>query len=123
MGPLTGVPAGRAGREGAGGVAAEGRPLALAQIALGLRQMPYGAEQEAERGVGYFFVQHVRSVGDDDAVLARPFGVDMVVADAEAGHDFEFGETRHERGVDSPVPAGRRDRSYIRRDRGDECLM
>ena len=34
------------------------------------------------------------------AVLARPFGVDVVVADAEAGDDFELGQPAHQGGVD-----------------------
>ena len=67
------------------------QPFAGAQIALGLRKFAHRAEQQAERGVGDLLVEHVRRVGDDDAVRARPFGVDVVVADAEARNLSSFG--------------------------------
>src|SRR5947199_152229 len=63
------------------------RPVSGAQIALGLRKMANGGEREAERRIGDLFVENVGRVGDDDAVLAGPFGVDVVIADAEARHD------------------------------------
>ena len=97
-------------------------PVAGAQIFLGLRQFAHGAEREAQRGVGDLFVQHVRRVGDDDPVLAGPFGVDMVVADAEARHDLQLGKRRHDGAVDRTMTCDRRDGADLRRDFGDECL-
>ena len=80
-------------------------PVAGPQIALRLGQFPHRAEQQAERGIGDLLVEHVRGIGDDDAVLARPFGIDMVVADPEARDHFELGEFRHRVGVDEVVKA------------------
>jgi hypothetical protein len=71
-----------------------GLPQAGAQIAVGLDEFAHGRDQQAHRDVGDFFRQHVGRVGDDDIVLARIGGIDMVVADAEAGDDFELGEMR-----------------------------
>ncbi len=56
--------------------------------------------KQAERGIGDLLVEHVGRVGDDDAVGAGPFGVDMVIADAEARHDLELGQPLHEVGAD-----------------------
>src|SRR5271163_4961028 len=68
------------------------RPFAGAQIALRLGQFAHGAEQEPERGVRHFFGEHFRRVGDGDAVRAGPYGVDMVITDAEARYDLKFWE-------------------------------
>ena len=57
-------------------------PFAGAQIALGLREFAHRAQDQPERGVGDLLVEHLRRVGDGDAVLGRPFDVDVVVADA-----------------------------------------
>jgi hypothetical protein len=65
-------------------------------------------------------VEHVRRIGDDDAVLASPFGVDVVVADTEARHDLELREARHDRSVDRAVTRDRRDRTHLGADRIDE---
>ena len=71
-------------------------PFAGTQVTLGLGEFPHRAQQQAECGVGDLLVEHVRGVGDDDAVRAGPFGVDVVVADAEARHDLELGQPLHE---------------------------
>jgi hypothetical protein len=60
------------------------RPFAVAKIALCLRQLAHGAEEEADRRVGDFFRENVRRIGDDDAAPARRDRVDVVIADAEA---------------------------------------
>ena len=39
-------------------------------------------------------------MGDDDAMLAGPLGVDVIVADAEAGDDFQLWQPRHQVRVD-----------------------
>jgi hypothetical protein len=98
-------------------------PVAGAQIALGLRQMPHGGEQEPEGGVGDFLVEHIRRVGDDDAVSARPFGVDVVVADAEARDDLELGKARHQRAVHRAVARDCGDRPHLGCYRGDEGVL
>ena len=79
------------------------RPFAGAQKALGLRKFAHRAEQEAERGVGHLLVQYFRRVGDDDAVRARPLGVDVIVADAEARDLLELGKALHEFRADALV--------------------
>ena len=76
------------------------QPLARAEEAFGLRHLAHGAEQKAQRGVRHFFGQHIGRVGDDDSVRARPPRVDVVVADAEAGDQFELREPLHQRRVD-----------------------
>ena len=69
-------------------------PQAGAQIAVSLDELAHGRDQQAHRDVGDFFRQHVGRVGDDDIVLTRIGGIDMVVADAEARDDFKLGELR-----------------------------
>ena len=83
------------------------QPFAGPDIAVGLREPPHGAEQQADGGVRHLLVQHVRRVRHGDAVRPGPFGVDMVIADAKARDDLELGELRHESGVDGLVPAAR----------------
>ena len=73
---------------------------ARAQIALGLRKRRTASSVSADRGVGGLGVEHAGRVGDDDPVLARPGGVDMVVADAEAGDDLQLRQLRHQVAVD-----------------------
>ena len=62
-------------------------PFAGAQMAFGLRQLAHRAQEQADRGIGDFLGEHVGRVGDDDAAPRRGVGVDVVVADAEAGDD------------------------------------
>ena len=65
--------------------------------------------------------KHVRRVGDDDAVLARPFHVDGIVADPEIGDDLELGQLFHQRAVHREV-AGGRDGANAGGDFGDQCI-
>ena len=65
-------------------------PFAGAQKTLGLGKFAHRAEQQPERGVGDLFGQHVGRIGDHD-VRAGPFDVHVVVADAEAENELEFG--------------------------------
>src|SRR5216684_1635797 len=95
-------------------------PLAGAQVTLGLWELAHGAEEQAERGVGDLLGQHVRRVGDGDAVRARPLGVDVVVADAERGDDLEPREPAHELAVDALGGGGTSDGAQARRGRGEE---
>ena len=74
-----------------------------AQISLGLRQPAHRHEHQRHRGVGDFVVEHAGRMGDDDPVLRRPFGVDMVVADAETGDDLEVRQPAHEGRVDGEL--------------------
>ena len=39
-------------------------------------------------------------MGHYNAMFARPLSVDVIVADPETGHEFELGQSRHERRVD-----------------------
>ena len=98
-------------------------PFARAEITLGLGQLPHGCEQQPKRRIRHLLVEHVRRIGDDDAVPAGPFGVDVVVADAEARYDLELGKARHDRAIDRPVTGDRRDGAHLRRDRSDEGLL
>ena len=65
-------------------------PAPGAQVAVGLRDLAEGGEQEAQREVGHLVGEHVRRVGDDDAAAMRLARIDRVVADAEARHDLEL---------------------------------
>ena len=98
------------------------RPLAGAHIALGLGKFAHGAQQQAERGVGDLFGQHVRRVGDGDAVGTRPGGVHVVVADAEGRDDLEPRKTLHEGAVDPLLGAGDGDTAHARRGLGKKLL-
>ena len=89
------------------------QPFAGAQIALGLRKLAHGAEQQPERRIGHLLGEHVGRVGGDDAVLARPLGVDMVVADAKTRHDLEAREARHQRPVDRDVARRHREAAHL----------
>jgi hypothetical protein len=97
--------------------------LTGAQILIGLREFADGVQQEAERSVGDFLVEHFRRVGDDDAVLARPLGVDVVVADAEARNLLELRKFLHEGGVELVRGIGDRDGSDLAADRADELVL
>ena len=99
------------------------RPFSGAQKALRLRKFAHRAEQEAERGVGDFFVEHFRRVGDDDAMRARPFGVDVIVADAEARDLLELGKALHEAGIDLVGGIGDRDRTHLVGKRLEEGVL
>ena len=65
-------------------------PLAVPQKAFLARQFAHRAQEQPQRGVSNLLGQHVRRVGDSNAVRASPGGVDMAVADPEGGDDFEF---------------------------------
>ena len=52
------------------------RPLARAQVALGLRELAHGAKEQPQRGVGDLLGEHVRRVRDGNAVRGGPLGVD-----------------------------------------------
>ena len=60
------------------------RPQAGAQIAVGLDELAQGRDQKSHRDIGDLFGQHVGRIGDDDVVLARVIGIDVIVADAES---------------------------------------
>ena len=92
-------------------------------IAIGLREFAHRAQQQAERGVGHLFVEHFRRVGDDDAVLAGPFGVDMVVADAETRNLLELGEAPHEGAVDLVGGIGDDDGAHLVGDGFEERVL
>ena len=98
------------------------RPFAGAHIALGLRKFAHRAQQEPERGVGDLLGQHIGCIGDGDAVLAGPAGIDVVVADAERRDDLELRKARHEGAVDALLGAGDGDGAHARRDLGEELL-
>ena len=66
------------------------QPLAGAQIAVDLRQLAHGRQQQADGEVGDLVGQHIRRIGDDDAALAGSLGIDIVVADAEIRDDFKL---------------------------------
>ena len=97
-------------------------PLAGAQVTFGLGEFAQCAQQQAQRGVGHLLVEHVRRVGDDDAVLARPFGVDVVVADAETRNLLELRKLLHEDGVEPVRGIGNGDGANFVADRLDEGL-
>ena len=61
-------------------------------------------------------------MGNNDPMLAGPFRVDMVVADAKARHDLEPGQPAHERLVNTAVAARRRDRPDRGPMLGEPCL-
>ena len=88
-------------------------PLADAQIALRLRKFTNRAEQQAERGVGDFLGQHIRRVGEDDAVRGGPFDIHVVIADAKARDDLQFGKPRHEVARDSFGRGAASDRAHV----------
>ena len=79
-------------------------------------------KQEPERGVGDLLGQHIGCIGDGDAVLAGPAGIDVVVADAERRDDLELRKARHEGAVDALLGAGDGDGAHARRDLGEELL-
>ena len=80
-------------------------PLAGAQVAVHLRQLAHGGDQQAQREVGDLAGQHVGRVRDDDAAPGQRGGIDMVVADTEAGDDLEPREQLDEVRVDARVAA------------------
>src|SRR5438552_3586586 len=65
------------------------RPLSRAQVALGLGEFAYRAQEEPERGIGDLLGEHIWRVGDGDAVPARPGGIDVIVADTERRNYFK----------------------------------
>jgi|GEM_PF-5079876 len=76
------------------------RPLAFAEPALGLGQLTHCHEEQSQRGVRYFFRQHVGRVGDDDSALSGCRGIHAVVTDAEIADDPQLRQTRHQCVVD-----------------------
>ena len=81
------------------------QPLAFAQVAVHLRQLAHGGDQQAQRQVGDFAGEHVGRVRHHDAALGQLGRVDVVVADAEAGDDLQLGEAIDEGAVDARVAA------------------
>ena len=105
------------------------RPEAGAEIAVGLDEFAQRGDQEPHRDVGDLLGQHIGRIGDHDVVLARVFGVDMVVADAERRHDLELGKHRDSvLGVAAHRVIGDRHAARARRDiaaapaRGRACV-
>ena len=90
-------------------------PEAGAQIAIGLDEFAQGRDQQPHRDVGDLFGQHVRRVGDDDVVFARVIGIDVIVADAEAGDDLELRKQRQRRLVGVHGVVGDRGAADFRR--------
>ena len=108
-------------RAGAQGIALR-LPQAGAQIAVGLDEFAQGGDQKPHRDVGDLFGQHVGRVGDDDVVLARIGGIDVVVADAEACDDLELGEMRQRFPVGRHRVIGDRHAAGFRHDIGRQSL-
>ena len=98
------------------------RPFARAQEAFRLREFAHGAEQEAERGVGDFFGQHLRCVGHGDAVRRRPRYIDVVVADPERRKDFQSRKAPHEFAIDAHGGHRRGNPAHARADLGEKRL-
>ena len=99
------------------------RPFAGAQIALRLRQFAHRREQQPERGVGDLFVEDARRVGHGDAVRARPFRIDVVVADAEGRDEFQLREPLHQVGADLVRGQRHRDGAHLVRDGIEERIL
>ena len=95
-----------------------GLPQAGAHIAIGLDEFAQRRDQQSHRDVGDFLGQHVRRVGDDDVMLARIGEIDMVIADAEAGDDFELREMRQRLLVRLHRVVGHGDAADLRRPLG-----
>jgi hypothetical protein len=57
--------------------------------------------KQADRGVGNLLRQHVGRVGHHHAGGARMLGIDMVVADTEAGDDLKIGQGINEGSVNT----------------------
>ena len=89
-------------------------PLSGTQIPFGLRQLAYRAEEQPERRVGDFFGEHAGRVGDDDTALRRRRGVNVIVADAEAGDDLELRQSREQCVVDRLDRRRYRHRAHMR---------
>jgi hypothetical protein len=81
-------------------------PLALAHELVGLRNTAGQRDHEADGEFGNRVVEHVGRVGDADIAGARRGGVDIVVADPEAGDDFEIGQRVHEIGLHARAGMG-----------------
>ena len=92
------------------------RPQPGTQIAVGLDEFAQGRDQKPHRDVGDLFGQHVGRVGDDDIVFAGVGGIDVIVADAEGGDDFEFRKQRQRRLVGAHRMVGHRDAADFRGD-------
>ena len=99
-----------------------GLPQPGADIAVGLDELAQGRDQKAHRDVGDLLGQDVGRVGDDDAVLGRIFGIDVVVADAEARHHLNLGQLRQRILVRTHGVVGHRDAADPVADRGRQAL-
>jgi hypothetical protein len=88
------------------------RSVALVS-AFGLRKFPHRAQQQCNRCVGDFLGQYFGRVGHDDAARRRRFGIDMVVADAEARNDLQLRKAFHERLAEQFSRGGAGDRPDI----------
>ena len=97
-------------------------PQAGAQIAVGLDEFAQGRDQQAHCDVGDLFGQHVGRVGDDDIVLTRIRGIDMVVADAEACDHFQLGELRQRLRIGRHHVIGHRHAANLRHSIGRQPL-
>ncbi len=81
-------------------IGAFGHPTALAQPPLRAREFAHRIDQQPDRRVRDLLAQHVRRVGDDDAVPAAVADVDVLVADAETGDDLQMRQRGDEVRVD-----------------------
>lgn len=83
------------------------RPVPGAQVAVRLRDLAHGRQEQPEGEVGHLVGEHVRRVRDDDAPLRRGADIDRIVADAETRHDLELGQFLDEGAVDGGLRPGR----------------
>ena len=74
-------------------------PLALPQRRVGRRDVAGGGQQQPDRQLGGAHDVGLRRVDDHDAGLGRGLHVDVVQADAGAGHDLEPAGGREHLGV------------------------
>jgi hypothetical protein len=64
-------------------------PAPIAQETVGLRDTADRRQQQTDRQVGDLVVEHARCVGHHHVALGRSGGIDVIVADAEAGDDLQ----------------------------------
>src|ERR1700682_170216 len=86
-----------------------------------MRKFAHRAQQQAQRGIGDLFGQHVGCIGQDHVVCGGPFDVHVVVADAEARNEFELGKARHQIAGDFAGRVAAGDGADMRM-RGDESV-
>ena len=96
------------------------RPASGAQVGLRRRETAHRVQQQPHRGVGGLGVKHAGRMRHHHAARCRRLRVDVIVTDAEARHDLEFGELRHIGVIDLDVK-GDDQRADLGRDRRERC--